>query len=156
NIRSEYTLPDTSQGTWLNVQARVNDMSNPNGPNTDPTWLTVKNQIVLELGYVAKVVGWFDNNNSVLAQSYARSFGELTEAQADVNVADSQSVATEWLEFAGDVVGGIARFIPGAGPPVLLITTILKDSYAAGAGGGDINEQVSQIATDLNSQISAA
>jgi len=153
NIRSMYTLADFDQGSWLNKQATVNDMS---GPNNDPTWLTVKKQIVLELGYVAKVVGWFDNNLSVLNQSYSRSFGELTEAQADVNVADSQSVATQWLEFAGDIVAGIARFIPGAGPPVVLITTLLKDSYAAGAGNGNINEQVSQIATDLNNQIAAA
>lgn len=158
DIRSMYPVADFDQGSWLNTQAAVNDMDNPSGPNSDPTWQNVKNQVVLELGYVAKVVGWFDNNNYVLNQIYSRSLGALDEAQADVNLANDESVATKWAEFGIGVAAELADFIPGAGPALNLILSLIQDcmGVAADGTGGDITEQVSQIASDLNNQIATA
>ena len=62
-------------------------MTNPNGPNNDPNWQTVQTEMVNELGYVATVRGWFDNNYSVLNDNYNRSADLLGQAVGDVDFA---------------------------------------------------------------------
>jgi hypothetical protein len=153
NIRSQYTQVSYDKGNWTSFQGSVNIMTNPNGPNNNPSWQTVHSEMVQELGYVATVRGWFDNNLLVLNNNYNRSGNLLGQAQSDVSLADSTSVVAKWLEFAGDIVSGIAGFLPEGGQAIELMITILKDSYDTLAGSnGDINEQISQIYTDLNNQ----
>jgi FG-GAP-like repeat len=153
DIRSQYTQVSFHKGDWTGFQDSVNTMNNPNGPNNDPNWQTVHSEMVQELGYVATVRGWFDNNYLVLNDNYNRSADLLGEAVGDVDFATSKSVAVKWLEMAGDIVAGLARFLPEGGPSINLIITIIKDTYNNLAGSnGDINEAITQIYTELNNQ----
>jgi hypothetical protein len=112
----------------------------------------VQSEMVQELGYVAAVRGWFDNNYNVVEDTYNQSADLLGEAQTDVSLATDKSVVAKWLEFAGDIVSGIAGFFPG-GQAVDLVITIFKDTYDDVAGSnGDVEEQISQLYSDLNNQ----
>ena len=71
--------------------------------------------MVNELGYVATVRGWFENNYSVLNDNYSRSADLLGEAVGDVDFATSKTVTVKWLEMGLDIVSRIAAFIPGDG-----------------------------------------
>ncbi|MGC2402939.1 MAG: hypothetical protein WA510_24330, partial [Acidobacteriaceae bacterium] len=150
DIRSQYTQASYHKAAWKLIQGTVSKMANP---NNDPDWKTLQNEMVQELGYVATVRGWFDNNYSVMHNSYDGSGNQLTQATAAVDLSTSQSVVSKWLEFAADIVSGIAQFFPEGGPSTNLIITLLEGTYNNVAGSdGDINQQISQITTDLNNQ----
>src|SRR5436305_4696574 len=127
-------------------------MSNPNGGNSDPNWQAVQTEMVTELGYVAKVRGWFDTNLAVMTDTYNRSADLLGQAVGDVDFATSKSVAVKWLEMAADIVSKLAAFIPdGGGAGISLVITILEDTYNnLTSSNGDINEAITKIYTDLN------
>jgi hypothetical protein len=152
DIRSQYTAAGLDQSFWTGAQTAVSGMPQPK--NTDPTtWTNVQSEMAQELGYVATVRGWFDNNAAVIKQNYNDSADLLIEAQSDVSLASSTSVVAKWLEFSGDIVSGIARFFPGEGTAISLVITILEDTYKNTAGSnGDITEQIGEIAADLNEQ----
>jgi hypothetical protein len=70
DIRSQYTQNALDKSFWVPTQSNVDNMPNPNGPNTDPNWQTVQSEMVQELGYVATARGWFENNFAVLNEVY--------------------------------------------------------------------------------------
>ncbi|MGE3977720.1 MAG: hypothetical protein AB7F94_09030, partial [Nitrospira sp.] len=110
-------------------------------------------EMVQELGYVATVRGWFDHNLAVLQDNYDASGNLLGQAQTDVDLSTSTTVVAKWLEFAGNVASGIARFLPEGGPAISLMITILEGTYnALSDSKGDIQEEIGQILTDLNNQ----
>jgi hypothetical protein len=154
DIRSEYTRFDLTSGDWSNRQSNVQVMNNPNGPNNDPNWQAVQTEMVQELGYVATVLGWFGNNYAVMNDNYNRSADILGQAVGDVDFAVTKSVTVKWLEMGLDIVSRLAAFIPnGGGAPISLIITIFEDTYNNLTGSnGDINQAITQIYTELNSQ----
>ncbi|MFL6354605.1 MAG: FG-GAP repeat domain-containing protein [Bryobacteraceae bacterium] len=153
DIRSEYTRFDLTSGDWSNRQSNVQAMNNPNGPNNDQNWHLVQTEMVNELGYVATVVGWFGNNYAVMNANYNSSADILSQAVGDVDFSTSKSVVAKWLEMAGDIVGALARFLPEGGPSINLVLTIFKDTYNNLSGpSGDINQAITQLTTDLNTQ----
>ena len=115
DIRTQYTEVSLHKGDWTNIQSNVKSMSNPNGPSNDPNWQSVQSEMVNELGYVATVRGWFDNNYLVLNDNYGRSADLLREAVGDVEFATSKSVDVKWLEMGLDIVSKLAAFIPDGG-----------------------------------------
>jgi len=157
DIRSQYTQVSFHKGDWIGFQGSVNAMTNPNGRNNDPDWETVHTEMVGELGYVATVRGWFDNNYLVLNDNYNRSADLLGQAVSDVDFATSKTVNVKWVEMALDIVSRLAAFIPnGGGAPISLIITIFEDTYNNLAGSnGDINQAITQIYTELNNQKSS-
>jgi hypothetical protein len=151
DIRSQYPIPGSIN--WTSAQSIVNMMANPNGPNNDANWQAVHSEMVQELGYVATVTAWFGNNAMVIHQNYDDSAGLLIEAQSDASLASGTSVVAKWVEFAADIVSGIARFFPGEGTAISLVISVFQDTYNNIAGSnGDVTEQIGQIATDLNNQ----
>jgi len=72
----------------------------------------------------------------------------------DVDFAVTKSVTVKWLEMGLDIVSRLAAFIPnGGGAPISLIITIFEDTYNNLTGSnGDINQAITQIYTELNSQ----
>ncbi|HYI93147.1 MAG TPA: VCBS repeat-containing protein, partial [Bryobacteraceae bacterium] len=154
DIRSYYTQFSYRKGDWKNFQDNVNIMPNPIGPNNAQIWQTVHTEMVNELGYVATVRGWFENNYSVLNDNYSRSADLLGEAVGDVDFATSKTVTVKWLEMGLDIVSRIAAFIPGdPGKVVALVVTILEETYNnLTVTNGDINQAITQIYTDLNRQ----
>jgi hypothetical protein len=157
DVRAQYTEVSFHKGDWTNFQGSIKAMTNPNGPNNDQNWQAVQGEVVQELGYVATVRGWFDNNYLVLNDNYNRSADILGEAVGDVDFAASKSVNVKWLEMGADIVSRLAAFIPsGGGAPISLVITILEDTYNNLSGSnGDIDEAITKIYTDLNAQKSS-
>jgi hypothetical protein len=150
DIRSLYTEARYNSGDWNTAQGEVSGMANP---NNDPGWLAMRSEMAQELGDVSNVRAWFMNNYSVLNDNYTRSPDLLTQAESDVILSASTSVVSKWVEFAADIVSGISDFFPEAGPSTQLIISILENTYNDVSGsGGDVTEELSKIATDLNSQ----
>ncbi len=157
DIRTQYTQVSFHKGDWISFQSTVKAMNNPNGPNSDQNWQTVQAEMVNELGWVATVRGWFDNNYLVLNDNYNRSADLLGEAVGDVDFAATKSVAVKWVEMGADIVSKIAGFIPaGGGAGISLIIQILEDTYNnLTAGNGDLDKAITEIYTELNAQKSA-
>jgi hypothetical protein len=157
DIRSKYTEASYEKGNWRTFQTSVSNMSNPIGSQNLAIWETVQSEMVQELGYVATVRGWFHNNGEVVTDTYHRSSNLLNEAVGDVDFATSKTVASKWLQMAGDIVSGIAGFFNEGGQAISLIIAVLEDTYNDASGSeGDINEAITQIYTDLNNQTSNA
>jgi hypothetical protein len=73
------------------------------GPSA-PIFEAVRGQMLNDLGYGATIEAWFSNNDQVLTDNSNASGNLLTQAQNDVALAESTSIATKWLEFAADIV----------------------------------------------------
>ncbi len=146
NIRSQYTQASFNKGNWTGFQGDVNSMSNPNGSNSDPNWQTVHIEMVDELGYVATVRGWFDNNYNVINYTYTQNV--LQTAVSDVDFATTKSVVAKWVEMGADIVSKLAAFIPnGGGAPISLMITIIEDAYnnLTANTGGDIDQAITKL-----------
>lgn len=153
DIRSKYTEASYHKEGWRTFQTTVSKMSNPIGSQNLAIWNTVQSEMVQELGYVATVRGWFDHNLEVLKNNYDASHNLLGQAESDVDLDNSNTVVSKWLEFAGDVVSGIAGFFDAGGTAISLVITVLEGTYSElSASAGDIQEQIDQIKTDLNNQ----
>ena len=82
-----------------------------------------------ELGYVATVRGWFDNNLSCHELRLTLTM-YYSQAVSDVDFATSKSVVAKWVEMGADIVSKLAAFIPGGGgAPIGLVITIIEDTY---------------------------
>ncbi len=153
DIRSMYTQAGYHQADWNTYRNIVRHMANPIGVNNQAIWVVVQNEMQQELGDVSTVRGWFDNDYTVLNDSYNRSGNLLNQAVGQVDFATSKTVAAKWLSFGGDIASGIAGFLPEGGAGVSLVITIFADTYNVASGsGGNINEAITQIYTDLNNQ----
>jgi hypothetical protein len=146
DVRSQYTLARFTSGNWTAAQTNVIAMPNPNGPDDDPNWTTVHGQMANELGYVATVRGWFDNNHDVINYTYTQNV--LQTAVSDVDFATSKSVVAKWVEMGADIVSKLAAFIPnGGGAPISLIITLIEDTYnnLTANAGGDIDQAITKL-----------
>ncbi len=150
DIRSLYTEARYSSSFWEGAGNGVISMTNP---NNDPGWAALQTEMVQELKDVSTVRAWFVNNYAVMNDNYNASANLLNEATSNVSLSTSTSVVSKWVEFAADIVSGIADFFPEGGPSTQLVITILENTYNDAAGSsGDITEEISQISTALTNQ----
>ncbi|MGI8772910.1 MAG: FG-GAP repeat domain-containing protein [Acidobacteriaceae bacterium] len=155
DIRSQYTQASNTTATFTGFQNTVRSMQNPIGANNQATWVAVQSEMVQELGYAKTVLSWYTNNTTLLNIQYNDISTLLGACVGDVDLATDDSVVAKWLEFTGDVTSGVAGFFDG-GQSASLIIAILEDTYKdLVPPTGDINEAISKIDTELNSQITA-